>query len=155
MNANALCGELATTEKFFANTIACFEEADSGFAPQSDLYTVAASVAHVARTVDWFIEGAFQRADGFDMDFPTHIADAKQVTSLLAAKSWLARSFVKAASIITENSGRLSLPLPPGIMEGLPRLAIVGGIVDHTAHHRGALAVYARLISKTPAMPYL
>ncbi len=154
MVANALCGELATTEQFFANTIACFAEADSGFAPQSDLLTIAASVAHVARTVDWFIEGAFHRADGFDMDFPTHIAEAKQVTSLSAAKAWLARSFVQAASIITANSGRLSQPLPPGIMAGLPHSAIVGGIVDHTAHHRGALAVYARLIAKTPATPY-
>jgi uncharacterized damage-inducible protein DinB len=155
MDAIALCSELATTEKFFLNTIACFEESDSTFAPQADMYTVAASVAHVARTVDWFIEGAFHRADGFDMDFTTHIAEAKQVTSLLAAKSWLARSFVQAAGTITANAGRLAQPLPQGIMAGLPRAAMVGGIVDHTAHHRGALAVYARLIAKTPAMPYV
>jgi hypothetical protein len=33
-------------------------------------------------------------------------------------------------------------------------LAVVSGIVDHTAHHRGSLAVYARLIGKEPLMPY-
>ncbi len=26
---------------------------------------------------------------------------------------------------------------------------------SHTAHHRGALAVYARLLGKVPAMPYM
>lgn len=40
------------------------------------------------------------------------------------------------------------------IMEGAPRLAVVSGIVDHTAHHRGSLAVYARLIGKQAPMPY-
>ena len=47
-------------------------------------------------------------------------------------------------------------PLPKdGIMGGAPRMAIVGGIIDHTAHHRGALSVYARLRGKAPAMPYM
>jgi len=37
---------------------------------------------------------------------------------------------------------------------GAPRAAVVSGIADHTAHHRGALSVYARLIGKEPPMPY-
>jgi uncharacterized damage-inducible protein DinB len=40
------------------------------------------------------------------------------------------------------------------IMEGAPRCAIVSALTDHTAHHRGALSVYARLIGKEPPMPY-
>ena len=32
--------------------------------------------------------------------------------------------------------------------------AVINGITDHSAHHRGALAVYARLLGKEPAMPY-
>ena len=39
-------------------------------------------------------------------------------------------------------------------MGGVPRAAILSGITDHTAHHRGALTVYARLLGKTPPMPY-
>jgi uncharacterized damage-inducible protein DinB len=39
-------------------------------------------------------------------------------------------------------------------MGGMPRESIIGGIVDHTAHHRGALSVYARLVGREPAMPY-
>jgi uncharacterized damage-inducible protein DinB len=33
-------------------------------------------------------------------------------------------------------------------------MAIFGAITDHTAHHRGALTVYARLAGAVPPMPY-
>ena len=45
--------------------------------------------------------------------------------------------------------------LPPNpIMGESPRFVIIGALVDHTAHHRGALTVYARLRGKVPPMPY-
>jgi uncharacterized damage-inducible protein DinB len=44
--------------------------------------------------------------------------------------------------------------LPEGIMSGLPKRAILHGMADHTAHHRGSLAVYARMLGKVPPMPY-
>ncbi len=54
-----------------------------------------------------------------------------------------------------KSAADLEQPLPQGpIMGGAPRSAVVGAISDHTAHHRGALAVYARLLGKTPKMPY-
>ena len=47
-------------------------------------------------------------------------------------------------------------PLAPGpIMGGLPRFTIFGALTDHSAHHRGALTVYARLLGKVPPMPYM
>jgi len=39
-------------------------------------------------------------------------------------------------------------------MGGEPRAAVVGAIVDHMAHHRGALSVYARLLGYAPPIPY-
>jgi uncharacterized damage-inducible protein DinB len=45
-------------------------------------------------------------------------------------------------------------PITGEIMTGAPKMAVVGAIGDHTAHHRGALAVYARLLGKEPKMPY-
>ena len=46
--------------------------------------------------------------------------------------------------------------LPAGpIMGGDPRFVIFGALTDHTAHHRGALTVYARLLGKVPPMPYM
>ena len=49
----------------------------------------------------------------------------------------------------------LARPLPPGpVMGGQPITEIVWAMVEHTAHHRGALTVYSRMIGKVPVMPY-
>ena len=84
------------------------------------------------------------------------IAKAKAVTSLQEAVEWLDRSFVKAKAVVGDASAQVLFESIPDtrIMEGAPRLAVVSGIVDHTAHHRGSLAVYARLIGKEPPMHY-
>ena len=39
-------------------------------------------------------------------------------------------------------------------MGGVPKFAVISALSDHTAHHRGSLAVYACLIGKEPKMPY-
>ena len=52
------------------------------------------------------------------------------------------------------SDDELMAPITGEIMTGAPKISVVGGIVDHTAHHRGALAVYARLLGKIPQMPY-
>lgn len=147
--------DLENALKFFQTTISIFEEADSGYAPQPELYTVAAHVAHTADTVNWFIEGAF--GAGWNMDFEAEVARAKAVTSLGEAKQKLQDAFNNAAAVIGGASdSELFEPIPDkAIMEGAPRCSIVSGITDHTAHHRGALAVYARLQGKLPPMPYM
>lgn len=152
--APALVAELRSTRKFFHTTISCFEPADAGFAPQPELYTVAGHIAHAADSVDWFIEGAFGK--GWDMDFDGLIAKAKAVTSLEEARAWLDRAFDQAITVVSGASDEvLFAPIPNDtIMDGAPRVAVVSAIVDHTAHHRGALAVYARLLGKVPPMPY-
>ena len=149
-----LVKELEATHKFFKTTIAVFEPADAGFAPSPELYTVAGHIAHAADSVDWFMAGAF--GEGWDMDFEGLIAKAKAVTSLEEALGWFGQSFVSAITTIGGASDELLVePIPhSGIMDGAPRMAVITGIVDHTAHHRGSLAVYARLIGKEPAMPY-
>jgi uncharacterized damage-inducible protein DinB len=147
--------ELKSTQFFFNNTISVLTEEDSGFSPSDEMYSVAGQVAHVARTVDWFVDGAFS-PDGFEMNFEEHIAQARAVSSLTEARAWLDRAFSNAVSVFsTKTSEELNQPLPQGpIMGGMPRSAVIGGITDHTAHHRGALSVYARLVGKTPPMPY-
>lgn len=140
--------------RFFRTGIACFTEADAGFAPQPGMFTVAQHIAHTAQTVDWFIEGAFHRAEGFSMDFPALEARVRQVATLAESLAWLDRSFAAAAQAFRTNAARLGEPLPPGIMGGQPRGCVAGALMDHTAHHRGVLAVYARLCGKVPPMPY-
>ena len=152
--SEGLVKELESTQKFFNTTVSVFEPDDAGFAPYPELYTVAGHIAHSADSIDWFIEGAF--GDGWDMDFEGLIAKAKEVTSLQEATEWLSRSFVNAKAVVGKASDEVLFESIPDtrIMEGAPRLAVVSGIVDHTAHHRGSLAVYARLIGKEAPMPY-
>ncbi len=152
--ATALTRELQMVEKHFTTTLSAFGDDDAGYAPGPELYTVAGHVAHVADTVDWFVEGAFR--DGWDMDFEALIARAKAVTSLPEAREWMVRAFASCCDAVAAASDdELRGPIPDArIMDGAPRLAIVSAITDHTAHHRGALAVYARLLGKEPPMPY-
>lgn len=154
MIATGLVQELESTRKFFATSTSVLDEGDSGFAPSAELYTVAGHVAHVADTMDWFMAGAF--GAGWDMDFDAAIARAKAVTSLTEARALLAKAFDDAiATVRAATDDDLQAPIPnDNIMNGAPRLAVISGIVDHTAHHRGALTVYARLTGKVSPMPY-
>jgi uncharacterized damage-inducible protein DinB len=54
-----------------------------------------------------------------------------------------------------QTSETLAAPLPAGpIMGGEPLYNLFWSIIDHTAHHRGALTAYTRLLNKVPVMPY-
>ncbi len=152
--AEGLVQELQSTLKYFKTTISVFDHNDESFAPDSEMYTVAGHIAHTAGSVEWFIAGAF--GDGWNMDFEADIAEAKAVTSLDEALSWLHRAFDHAVRVVGEASDdQLLAPIADTrIMDGAPCAAVVSGIVDHTAHHRGSLAVYARLVGKVPPMPY-
>ena len=152
--ADGFVQELGMTLKFFKATLSVFDEADAGYAPKPELYTVAGHVAHVADTAEWFVEGAFGK--GWDMEFEKLIAHAKAVTSLKEATDWLDRAFANVTKVVGAASDQeLFEPIADKrIMEGAPRCAIVSALTDHTAHHRGALSVYARLIGKEPPMPY-
>lgn len=155
MTPEDLVQELKDAKDYFDRSTRCLDEADSEFSPAPGTWTVAQQVAHAAQTVDWFFEGAF-RPEGFSMDFDKHLTAVAHVRSLAEARAWLDRSFAQAAAQLQSRSAEeLAHPLPEGIMGGMPRATIVGAIVDHTAHHRGALTVYARLLGRVPAMPYM
>lgn len=155
MTPQEAVAELKSSEEFFERSSRCLTEEDSGSRPTPDMYTAAQQVAHVARTIDWFIEGA-TRPEGFDMNFEQHVADVQAVTSLTTARDWLAKSFEAARQFFgSQTPESLERPLPPGpVMAGQPIRGIIAGIEEHTAHHRGALTVYSRVLGKTPLMPY-
>ena len=147
--------QLLASKEFFERSTRVLDEADSGFRPRDEMMTAARQVAHAAQTIDWFIEGA-SRPEGFDLDFAKHAQANRQVTSLAAARQMLESAFANAIHFIRSRSAdQLAQPLPPGpVMGGQPIGDIVWSIVEHTAHHRGALAVYSRLLGKLPPMPY-
>ena len=100
------------------------------------------------------MEGAFGK--GWNMDFEGLIAAARAVETLEEAVAWLDRAFETAVATFKAASDEdLAATIPDErIMRGASRSSIVGPIIDHTAHHRGALTVYARLLGKVPKMIY-
>lgn len=146
---------LMASREFFQRSTRVLEEADSNYRPQESMMTVAQQVAHTAQTINWFIQGA-SRPEGFDLDFEKEMRALAEVTSLAAARKILEAAYENAIRFIGGlTPDDLAKPLPPGpVMGGEPVSGIVGGIVEHTAHHRGALTVYSRLLGKVPPMPY-
>jgi uncharacterized damage-inducible protein DinB len=147
--------QLVASKEFFERSTRVLDEADSGFRPQEDMMTAAQQVAHTAQTLDWFVEGASRR-EGFDLDFEKHAKALAGVTSLAAARQMLETAYANAIHFIRSRSPEdLAQSLPPGpVMGGAPISDIVWSMVEHTAHHRGALTVYSRLLGKVPPMPY-
>ena len=153
---DVLLAQLNSAYEFFERSTRSLTEEDSNVCPTDGVYTAAQQVAHAAQTIDWFMEGAF-RAQGFDLDFEALNQAVAKVSSLTEARAWLKRSVENARQLISGKSAdEWQQPLPAGpIMGGLPRMSILNGITDHTAHHRGALTVYTRLVGKTPPNPYV
>jgi len=149
-----LIEQLKTQKFFFMNTISCMSEEDSSFKPKDEMYTVAQHIGHAAETYDWFMEGAFGDK-GFDMNFENYKDRMKKYTSFNQCvqqfKDAIANAIQKIESL---PDSELIAPITGEIMTGAPKMSLIGANADHTAHHRGALAVYARLLDKKPKMPY-
>jgi uncharacterized damage-inducible protein DinB len=148
--------ELQSAHEYFNRSTRSLTESQSTFAPAEGMMTVAQQVAHVAHTIDWFVEGAF-RPEGFDLNWEEHAKLIGGYTSLELARAWFERAVANAtAKIGSLCDADLLGAIPEGpIMGGVPRIAVFGAITDHTAHHRGALTVYARLNGIVPPMPYM
>lgn len=154
--AQQAVAELENARQCFTRSTRALTEAAAGARPAAGMMTAAQQVAHVAQTIDWFIEGAFS-AHGFDTDFEAHQQALERYTSLAAAREWFERAMATAKDTLAgKTDEELLAPIADGeIMGGAPRMAIVSGITDHTAHHRGALTVYARLGGLVPPNPYV
>ena len=147
--------QILASKEFFERSSSVLEEADSEFRPREEMMTVAQHVAHAAQTLDWFIDGA-SRPEGFNLNFQEQGRALRSVKSLAEARRWFARASDRACEFLRSRTPEeLAHPLPPGpVLGGQPMSEIVWGMLDHTAHHRGVLAVYARLLGKVPPMPY-
>ena len=147
--------QLDSAQEFFNRSTRNLTEEHSGVRPAPGMMTAAQQVAHAAHTIGWFIEGTF-RPEGFDTDFDTHAKIVEGYASLAAARAWFDKAVAAAkATLSTKSDAELTAPIAPGpIMGGAPRMAVLSAITDHTAHHRGALTVYARVRGIVPPNPY-
>ena len=147
--------KLRSSQEFFERTMSCLQEEDGTFQPQETAFSTIAQVAHAAQTVDWFMDGITE-GKTFSTDFEGLEKELAETKTLQAAKAWFHRSMAMAIQAAEEQPDSFwHSKLPDGPMfAGMPRSFALGGILDHNAHHRGALSVYARLCGHKPAMPY-
>ncbi|MCA9787994.1 MAG: DinB family protein [Calditrichaeota bacterium] len=147
---------LDTLGKFFNRSLEAFDESDSGFAPFPGMFSVAQQVAHSAQTIDWFLVGAFD-PKGMKEDWEDQELKVRAVTSLAKAKAWHDEAIQRVQEKLSNTSEAdwMAPIAEKSIMGGAPRASIFEAILDHAAHHRGSLAVYARCAGKTPVMPYM
>jgi uncharacterized damage-inducible protein DinB len=148
--------QLVVSKEFFDRSTRVLEEGDSGFRPQKDMMTAAQQVAHAAHTLNWFVQGV-SRPEGYDFDFARQAQELSAIASLAEARKKLDAAFANAIQFLRSKSAEeLAAPMPPGpILGGQPLSDIVWAMVEHTAHHRGALTVYSRALGKVPVMPYV
>ncbi len=154
MTPEAIKIQLNNMREFWNRSTGPLAEEHSNFAPQEGLFTVSGHVAHCAQTIEWFFDAAF--GSEWNMDFEGMDKQVRAVTSLAEARSWFERSIERAKAVAdAHTAAEWQSPFPPNpIMGEAPRDSIVSGVLDHTAHHRGALTVYQRLLGLTPPMPY-
>lgn len=156
MNKERMLTDVKYAKECFDRSTRVLKEEHSAHTPAPGMYSVAAQVAHVALTIDWFIDGA-TKPSGFNMDFEEHDRDARAVTSLAAARRKADKAFARLVDFIESNTQAYhdaAMTAGP-LMVGDPRHTIVLGIIEHTAHHRGALTVYSRSLGLAPVMPYM
>jgi uncharacterized damage-inducible protein DinB len=155
MTKQELINQILASKTFLEKSTDVLTEEDSGVTPVKGMMTAAQQIAHIAQTADWFLEGVF--GDGFDMNFEESAKEIMKVTSLTEAREWLQRSYDNVVETVgAKSEEELAERTPEGaIMGNTPKVLVLGGIPEHTAHHRGALTVYTRLAGKVPTMPYM
>ena len=152
----SLLQELKSSQEFLNRATSELKEDDSNYSPTEGMYTTAQQLAHVAHTINWFLEGAFS-SKGFDLNFQAQSDNVRKITSLMVARGLVNNAYAKLIAAFADRSeAEWAAPIVAGpIMGGEPRNSILFGILEHTAHHRGALGVYTRMRGRIPPMPYV
>lgn len=155
MTKQELINQVLASKTFLDKSTDVLTEEDSSVAPVGGMMTAAQQIAHIAQTADWFMEGVF--GEGFNMDFEASAKEIQKVTSLTEARDWLQRSYDNVLETVgAKSEEELNERTPEGaVMGSTPKVLVLTGIAEHTAHHRGALTVYTRLAGKVPSNPYM
>lgn len=113
MHKEELIRELKLSKEYLDRSSKCLEETDADYSPVGGVFTARRQIAHIAATVDWFLEGAFGSA--FNMDFDSHTAVLDRAKSLDEARQWVARSYAEAIETLeSKTAEELNQPLPEG-----------------------------------------
>lgn len=148
---------LKCTEEYLNRATAPLDESDASFIPAEGMISAAAQLAHIALTVDWFLDAAFRKRE-WDFNFEQHMTDACGYKTLKDARARVTKAFSDARKTVeglSEEQLNELFPADDFAFANTPRACIFPAIMEHTAHHRGALSVYMRLRGKVPKLPYM
>jgi uncharacterized damage-inducible protein DinB len=139
---------------FLHNILNDFREEHSNFKPTEEMRTVGQQIEHIALSTNFFYESAF--GSGFKMSFPQYLEEMKKIIGLEKALKDLDEAYEEAISLVENKThDEMEAPIPPNPMLGdFTCKSIIYRSQDHTAHHRGMLAVYLRLLGIKPTMVY-
>lgn len=145
---------LQSERSFLMKIVAGFKPEEGDFAPVEGMMSVAQQIRHIADTVNWFRRGAFEGE--FNMDFTALEARLREEVALEEAVAELNAAYDGYDAFLrTLESNALGEPMAMNpILGAAPRSAAITAQADHTAHHRGALTVYLRLLGRKPEVIY-
>lgn len=183
-NNNPFVQKIRDHQEYFHRVVECFTEEDSDFRPAKDTLSVAGQVLHVALSIEYFLSGMFGPYDGFgpmarfdrgftDMNWAP-LASEKDLGMVLDVEDWpiaaeASNSFTKALELfdqIMDTAAEIfgsktieqlqteRLPENPVIPTNFTYPDILELMIDHIAHHRGALVVYGHILGRDPKIPY-
>lgn len=181
---NPFVQKLRDHQEFFHRVMTTFDEEDSNFRPTEGTMSVANQVLHAAVANEYFLSGIFGPYDGYaplckgtkgfiDMGW-VGLADEKELGVVLNKDEWpiaaAAGTSIKKAlalfdQVIDDAAAMFETVTPEALAaEKLPQNPVIPIdytypemfelMIDHMAHHRGALVTYAHLIGKDCKIPY-
>ncbi len=145
---------LRNEKKFLMRVLKDFSPEHADFAPAAGMMTVSQQIRHIAETMSWFRKGAFEGT--FDMDFERLEGRLREPVTIEQALAELEHAYEDYDSFLAGCTPEdLAEPMAPNPVFGeLPRLVVFSAQTDHTAHHRGALTVYLRMLGVKPELIY-
>ncbi len=154
MDGNEAASAVERERHFLNNILKDFKPEHADFKPAEGMWTVGQQIKHVATTIEWFKDGVFGM--GFDMDFTTYQEEMKKPVTLDQAMTQLNIVYDDWIAMLRNLSEEeLSEPMKDNPIYGnAPKYAVLPSAAEHTAHHRGVLSVYLRLLGITPTMVY-
>jgi hypothetical protein len=169
-------------KEFFHRTTACFRPQDGGFRPRPDMLSVNGQILHVTAAMEFFLAGlvvSFDRlkpgpwvsrrgkgaswiglGTGFaDMAWTEEATLDQEAIDDDASVRTALKAFDGTMDIVCRvfaqfTPEEMTSPLPRNPLDLRSPQHVLDILLDHTAHHRGALAQYARLLGHDPSIPY-
>ena len=135
---------------FFINILKMFLPEHAGYKPADELWTVTAHINHIADTVCWAREGLF--GAGFEAAAKLMQDQTDHPNSLDQAMDRLKHTYNEWITFLeSKSTEELDTLLPANPLFGIkPKWHTIYECAEHTAHHRGALCVYLRILGIAP-----